>query len=612
MQKNDLFPLTIEDMAVGGEGIGHDQGMTFFVKGAVLGDQIMARATKVKKNYGYARVEEILRASENRVPEACPIARQCGGCQLQALSYEKQKVWKERRVRNDLIRIGGFAPELVDRVMEPILGMEKAFRYRNKAQFPLGENREGEIISGFYAARSHHIIPIDDCLLGAPENESILKAVKDYMRACGIRPYDEVTGRGLVRHVLIRKGFASGQIMVCLIINGRELPRQQKLVDRLTKIAGMKSICINSNCKQTNVIMGDETRCIWGQESIVDYIGDIAFAISPRSFYQVNPYQTARLYEKALEYADLKGQESVWDLYCGIGTISLFLARKAGQVYGVEIIPEAIEDARANARRNGIENAHFFVGKAEEVLPEFYEGKGSFAQRAGESEKGTHSPAQDRGGHGQAESGENICDHGQVESRENTGALKKTEGSQEKKGRDAVVSDALHPDVIVVDPPRKGCDGICLQTMLRMQPDRIVYVSCDPATLARDLKILCQGGYALKRVCPVDQFPQTTHVETVCLLVLRNSVTHINIDVDVEELVQDKRGQATYDQIRDNVKAQTGLHVTNLNIAQIKRKCRIIERENYNLPKSEDSKQPNCTKEKEEAIKEAFKHFGMI
>ncbi|EEP27939.1 23S rRNA (uracil(1939)-C(5))-methyltransferase RlmD [Shuttleworthella satelles] len=463
MRKNDLFPLTIEDMAVGGEGIGHDQGMTFFVKGAVLGDQIMARATKVKKNYGYARVEEILLPSENRVPEVCPIARQCGGCQLQALSYEKQKAWKEARVRNDLIRIGGFAPELVDRVvdrvMEPILGMEKAFRYRNKAQFPLGENREGEIISGFYAARSHRIIPIDDCLLGAPENESILKAVKDYMRACRIRPYNEVTGRGLVRHVLIRKGFASGQIMVCLIINGRELPRQQELIDRLTKIVGMKSICINSNCKQSNVIMGDETRCIWGQESITDYIGDIAFAISPRSFYQVNPYQTARLYEKALEYADLKGQESVWDLYCGIGTISLFLARKAGQVYGVEIIPEAIEDAKANARRNGIENAHFFVGKAEEILPDFYEGR-----------------------------------------------------------RDAVAGDALHPDVIVVDPPRKGCDDICLQTMLRMRPDRIVYVSCDPATLARDLKTLAEGGYSLQRVCPVDQFPQTTHVECIALI----------------------------------------------------------------------------------------------
>nr|WP_288976676.1 23S rRNA (uracil(1939)-C(5))-methyltransferase RlmD [uncultured Shuttleworthia sp.] len=490
MQKNDLFPLTIEDMAVGGEGIGHDQGMTFFVKGAVLGDQIMARATKVKKNYGYARVEEILRASENRVPEACPIARQCGGCQLQALSYEKQKVWKERRVRNDLIRIGGFAPELVDRVMEPILGMEKAFRYRNKAQFPLGENREGEIISGFYAARSHRIIPIDDCLLGAPENESILKAVKDYMRACGIRPYNEVTGRGLVRHVLIRKGFASGQIMVCLIINGRELPRQQKLVDRLTKIAGMKSICINSNCKQTNVIMGDETRCVWGQESIVDYIGDIAFAISPRSFYQVNPYQTARLYEKALEYADLKGQESVWDLYCGIGTISLFLARKAGQVYGVEIIPEAIEDARANARRNDIENVHFFVGKAEEILPDFYEGR-----------------------------------------------------------RDAVAGDALHPDVIVVDPPRKGCDDICLQTMLRMRPDRIVYVSCDPATLARDLKTLAEGGYSLQRVCPVDQFPQTTHVETVALLSKLDSKKYISVELPMDDMdLTSAESKATYKQ----------------------------------------------------------------
>ena len=567
MQKNDLFPLTIEDMAVGGEGVGHDQGMTFFVKGAVLGDQIMARATKVKKNYGYARVEEILRASENRVPEACPIARQCGGCQLQALSYEKQKAWKERRVRNDLIRIGGFVPELVDRVMEPILGMEKAFRYRNKAQFPLGENREGEIISGFYAARSHRIIPIDDCLLGAPENESILKAVKDYMRACGIRPYDEVTGRGLVRHVLIRKGFASGQIMVCLIINGRELPRQQKLVDRLTKIAGMKSICINSNCKQTNVIMGDETRCIWGQESIVDYIGDIAFAISPRSFYQVNPYQTARLYEKALEYADLKGQESVWDLYCGIGTISLFLARKAGQVYGVEIIPEAIEDARANARRNDIENVHFFVGKAEEVLPGFYEGK-----------------------------------------------------------RDAVADDALHPDVIVVDPPRKGCDGICLQTMLRMQPDRIVYVSCDPATLARDLKILCQGGYALKRVCPVDQFPQTTHVETVVLLSHKAPDSHINVKVEFGEgkgkVPLDKiaeraekykpKEKVTYKKIKEYIEEKYGFKVHTAYIAEVKRAFGLPMYDAPNAVEKLKNRKAHPTKDKVRAITDALIHFELI
>ena len=567
MQKNDLFPLTIEDMAVGGEGVGHDQGMTFFVKGAVLGDQIMARATKVKKNYGYARVEEILRASENRVPEACPIARQCGGCQLQALSYEKQKAWKERRVRNDLIRIGGFAPELVDRVMEPILGMEKAFRYRNKAQFPLGENREGEIISGFYAARSHRIIPIDDCLLGAPENESILKAVKDYMRACGIRPYNEVTGRGLVRHVLIRKGFASGQIMVCMIINGRELPRQQNLVDRLTKIAGMKSICINSNCKQTNVIMGDETRCVWGQESIVDYIGDIAFAISPRSFYQVNPYQTARLYEKALEYADLKGQESVWDLYCGIGTISLFLARKAGQVYGVEIIPEAIEDARANARRNDIENVHFFVGKAEEVLPGFYEGK-----------------------------------------------------------RDAVADDALHPDVIVVDPPRKGCDGICLQTMLRMQPDRIVYVSCDPATLARDLKILCQGGYALKRVCPVDQFPQTTHVETVVLLSHKAPDSHINVKVEFGEgkgkVPLDKiaeraekykpKEKVTYKKIKEYIEEKYGFKVHTAYIAEVKRAFGLPMYDAPNAVEKLKNRKAHPTKDKVRAITDALIHFELI
>lgn len=477
MRKNDLFPLTIEDMAVGGEGIGHDQGMTFFVHGAVLGDQVMARATKVKKTYGYARVEEILRPSENRVPEACPIARQCGGCQLQALSYEKQKAWKEERVKNDLIRIGGFAPDLVDEVTEPILGMEEPFRYRNKAQFPLGKNRAGEVISGFYAVRSHRIIPIGDCLLGVPENERILNAVRDYMQVCKVEPYDERTGRGLVRHVLIRKGFATGQIMVCLIINGSHLPWQQELIDRLVRMKGMTSISVNINRRQTNVIMGDETHCVWGREQIVDAIGDVAFAISPRSFYQVNPYQTARLYHKALEYADLKGQESVWDLYCGIGTISLFLARKAGQVYGVEIIPEAIEDAKANARRNGIGNAHFFVGKAEEILPKFYEGKVSLAQGAREPEKRARSLA-----------------------------------------RDPAVGSALHPDVIVVDPPRKGCDDICLQAMLKIQPKRIVYVSCDPATLARDLKVLTEGGYSLRKVCPVDQFPQTTHVETVVLM----------------------------------------------------------------------------------------------
>ena len=283
------------------------------------------------------------------------------------------------------------------------------------------------------------------------------------MRRCGVKPYHEADGLGLIRHVLIRKAFATGQIMVCLVINGRTLPRQQDLIRELRRIDGMTSISLNINCRKTNVIMGDETRCIWGEDRILDYIGEVSFAISPRSFYQVNPYQTKRLYEKALSYADLKGDECVWDLYCGIGTISLFLAGKAGQVFGVEVIPEAIEDARANARRNGIGNAHFFVGRAEEVLPDFYDGK-----------------------------------------------IKLSGGPAEREAR--------HPDVIVVDPPRKGCDELCLRTMLKMRPNRIVYVSCDPATLARDLRVLADGGYTLRGVCPVDQFPMTTHVETVVLM----------------------------------------------------------------------------------------------
>ena len=457
-------------MGVDGEGIGKYDGMTFFVKDALIGDEILARALKLKKNYGYARVEEILTPSPYRVEPRCPIHRQCGGCQIQALSYEKQLEFKGEKVRNNLLRIGGFSEEELDQVMEPTVGMDEPYRYRNKAQFPVGKDKEGNLITGFYASRTHSIIPVTDCLLGVSENEEILLAVKNYMQKNHIEPYDEKTGKGLIRHVLIRFGFTTKEIMVCLIINGTKLPNQKDLIDALTKIDGMTSISFNVNTRNTNVILGDRTECIWGQSYITDYIHlregkdftttdtAIAYRISPQSFYQVNPEQTEKLYSLALEYAGLTGQESVWDLYCGIGTISLFLAQKAKQVYGVEIVPQAIEDARKNASINGITNAEFFVGKAEEVLPEFYE---------------SH------------------------------------------KGKDDTMS---RPDVIVVDPPRKGCDRLCLDTILKMQPARVVYVSCDSATLARDLRILCDGGYELKKVRPVDQFAHTGHVETVCLL----------------------------------------------------------------------------------------------
>lgn len=470
MNKNDCFKLKITDMGVDGEGIGKYDGMTFFVKDALIGDEILARALKLKKNYGYARVEEILTPSPYRVEPKCPIHRQCGGCQIQALSYEKQMEFKGEKVRNNLLRIGGFSEEELDQVMEPTVGMDEPYRYRNKAQFPVGKDKEGNLITGFYASRTHSIIPVTDCLLGVSENKEILLAVKNYMQKNHIEPYDEKTGKGLIRHVLIRFGFTTKEIMVCLIINGTKLPNQKDLIDALTKIDGMTSISFNVNTRNTNVILGDRTECIWGQSYITDYIhlreGNdftttdtaIAYRISPQSFYQVNPEQTEKLYSLALEYAGLTGQESVWDLYCGIGTISLFLAQKAKQVYGVEIVPQAIEDARNNASINGITNAEFFVGKAEEVLPEFYE---------------SH------------------------------------------KGKDDTMS---RPDVIVVDPPRKGCDRLCLDTILKMQPARVVYVSCDSATLARDLRILCDGGYELKKVRPVDQFAHTGHVETVVLL----------------------------------------------------------------------------------------------
>lgn len=480
MNKNDIFDLEITDMGVDGEGIGHYEGMTFFVKDALIGDVIRARAIKLKKNYGYARVEEIVSPSTFRIEAECPHHRRCGGCQIQALSYEKQLEFKAQKVRGNLIRIGGFTEQEVDAVSLPVVGMETPYRYRNKAQFPIGTDKEGNVIAGFYAARTHSIIPVEDCLLGVEENAPILSMVKEWMTENGVRAYDETTGKGLLRHVLIRFGFTTKEIMVCLIINGKKLPAQSALVERLSKVTGMTSISININTQNTNVILGDITECIWGQSYITDYIHlretrdslvgsadefaladtAVAYRISPQSFYQVNPVQTEKLYSTALEYAGLTGREYVWDLYCGIGTISLFLAQKAKQVYGVEIVPQAIEDAKNNAKLNDITNAEFFVGKAEEVLPEFYE---------------------------------NL-------SAEN------------------VTNEMLHPDVIVVDPPRKGCDEACLNTMLKMQPERIVYVSCDSATLARDLRILCDGGYELKKVRAFDQFAHTMHVETVCLL----------------------------------------------------------------------------------------------
>lgn len=571
--KNDIVTVKIEDIGTEGEGIGKLEGFTLFVKDAVMGDVVEARLVKVKKNYAYARLEKVLTPSPLRVEPVCPYHKQCGGCQIQAMSYEAQLQFKENKVKNNLVRIGGFDQLFIESVMEPVVGMEQPWHYRNKAQFPVGTDKDGRIITGFYAGRTHSIIANTDCALGVEENEPILQKVLAYMQNEKVSAYDETTGQGLVRHILIRKGFTSGEIMVCLVINGKSLPKEDRLVSTLREIPGMTSIWLNYNTKNTNVIMGTEGRVLWGQNTITDVIHrrsieeinsgkdclrydskenapqGITFAISPLSFYQVNPIQTEKLYSLALEYAGLTGEETVWDLYCGIGTISLFMAQCAKEVHGVEIVPQAIEDARKNAERNHIENATFYVGKAEEVLPRLYEEEHIFA------------------------------------------------------------------DVICVDPPRKGCDEACLNTIIKMAPKRIVYVSCDSATLARDLKYLCENGYEIRKVRAVDQFGQTVHTETVCLLSkLHEAKHHVNVKLGMDEMdLTAAESKATYEEIKKYVAEHNdGMKVSNLYIAQIKQKHGIIERENYNKPKSEKGGQPECPKEKEIAIEEALKYFQMI
>ena len=468
-KKDDVLTVDIVDIGNDGEGIGKIDGYTLFIKDAVIGDKVSAKVMKAKKNYAYAHLEKVLEASEFRQEARCPIARQCGGCQIQNMTYERQLEFKQNKVRNNIVRLGGFDEAFVDSVMEPIIGMDEPWRYRNKAQYPIGTGKDGKPVAGYYAGRTHSIIPVEDCLIGVKENREILDVILTHMEKYKVSAYDEVGGKGLLRHVLIRKGFTSGQIMVCLVINfsgkGAEyIPGQRELTEKLSEIDGMTSISVSINTEKTNVIMGLEIRTIWGADTISDTLCGLEFEISPLSFYQVNPVQTQKLYGQAIEYAHLTGKETVWDLYCGIGTISLSMAKAAGHVYGVEVIPDAVEDAKRNAGRNGLDNADFYCGKVEEVLPEFYE-----KRRLG------------------------------------------ADG-------DIVSYAALHPDVIVVDPPRKGCDSACLETMLKMQPDRIVYVSCDSATLARDLRILCDGGYEIKKVRPCDMFSWSVHVETVVLL----------------------------------------------------------------------------------------------
>ena len=564
IKKNDEFTLKIEDMSEDGAGIGKTDGFTWFVKDALMGDVIIAAAMKMKKHYGFARLVRVIEKGKGRVEAKCSVARSCGGCQLQELSYEEQLEFKQRKIYNNLKRIGGLSHLYLPNeekeaqadaeaiVMEPIIGMEHPWRYRNKAQYPIGRRKDGTIAAGFYAGRTHSLIPIpeNDCLLGCEENKKFLDLILQYMNQYHVAPYDEKTHTGLLRHVLIRKGFASGEMMVCIVINGEKLPHEKELIETM-KNAAVTSLSVSVNQEKTNVIMGTQIRFLYGREYITDKIGNIEYRISPLSFYQVNPIQTEKLYGTALEFAGLSGGETVWDLYCGIGTISSFLAQKAKQVYGVEIIPEAIADARENAKRNGIKNVEFFVGKAEEVLPEQYE------------------------------------------------------------------KNHIYADVIVVDPPRKGCDSVCLDTIVKMQPQKVVYVSCDSSTLARDVKYLGERGYRVERVRGVDMFGMSGHVET-CVLLGRKIIEDKNVEyehVDYEpedaEYMRGAKGSATYAEIKKWIKEQYNVSVSSLYIAQVKDECGFEKRDNYNKG-AEGHRVPQCPEEKRKVILEAFKHFRMI
>ena len=518
LQKNDLIMLEITDLTEEGQGVGKKDGLVFFVKDSVMGDWVEARILKVKKNYAYAKVEKLLEASPYRITPLCPVAGKCGGCQLQHLSYEKELAWKEDRIAQSLIRIAGLSPEEVESKKEEILGGVLS-RYRNKAQYPVQSRKEirsggatsvsdwkvdgkwpgknkieakeksSDLSMGFYGFHSHRIIETEDCLINSAENPLILNCIKDWAREYKISGYEEETGKGLLRHIFLRKGFSTGEILLCLVLNGKSLPHGKELWERMQDLSlsveeggqvqgSIVGLCVNINEGSGNAILGRETLCLYGKDSIEDKIGELSFSISVPSFYQVNPVQTEKIYGKALEYAALTGEETVWDCYCGIGTISLFLAQKAKQVYGLEIVPEAIENAKKNAEKNGLQNAEFFVGAAEEVLPKWVE-----------------------------------------EQKRELSA----------KGADCGIGDMV--DVVSLDPPRKGCDEACLSAVLELSPKRIVYVSCDPGSLARDIKYLREGGYELQKWVGIDNFPRTGHVETVVLLFKIDVDKHINVEI---------------------------------------------------------------------------------
>lgn len=539
---NDIIEVNITGLGSSGEGVGKADGFTVFVHGALPGEKVSVKLFQVKKSYASGRILNILEESPQRVKPQCVFYEKCGGCQLQHLNYEGQLAVKRQQVKDAIERIG----HITGCEVLPVLGMENPWHYRNKMQFPAAKT-EGKIQIGCYAALTHNVINIDDCLIQKQANNKIMQVVRQWMQQFNISAYDETTGKGVVRHVMGRAGAKTGEVMAVIVTSCYDIPHAGELVTMLkTEVDGLKSIVQNINKKRTNIIMGAKNRVLYGKSTIKDRLGNLKFNISPLSFFQVNSAQTEKLYATALNFAALSGKETVIDCYCGTGTISLYLAQKARKVYGIEIVEPAIKDANENAKANNIANAEFICGDAAVEMP-------------------------------------------------------------------ALLKSGVKPDIVLLDPPRAGCDKKVLAAIAGVKPEKIVYVSCNPASLARDMAFLTENGYKAVKAQPVDMFPMTVHIETVVLLSKINAKQHIEVELNLDELdLTAAESKATYEEIKEYVLEKFGLKVSSLYISQVKRKCGLDVGQNYNLSKKEDAKVPQCPPEKEAAIMEALKHFQMI
>ena len=539
--KNQIYEAVIVDYTTEGQGIAKIEGCAVFIPNAIVGERCLVRIEKAQKTWAAGKMTEILEVSPHRINRQCPLAKLCGGCSFHHMDYEEETRLKAERVRQCLNRIGGEAFEEI-----PILAATTCRNYRNKAQYPVS-TKNGKAYAGFFRAGTHQVVETERCLILPPETDRVKDAVIDYVNQCKVSVYDETTHTGLLRHIYVRRGAVSGQILVCLAVNGKKIPHVPALIEKLHKIPGFTTLVLSVNTRKGNVVLGDEEIVLFGPGYIEDTLCGLTFRLSPKSFYQVNHQQAQRLYEAAIAQAQITKNDTVLDLYCGVGTITLAMAKAAGRVIGVEVVAQAVEDARENAIRNGIHNAEFFCGDAGEAALEL-----------------------------------------------------------EKQG--------IRPDVAVVDPPRKGLNADCIEALHRMQPRRIVYVSCDPATLARDVALLKDRGYRVENALACDLFPRCAHIESVVTL-SKGKVDSENIYVDfsLEDFdMSSFIGDPTYPQIKDYVLEHTGLKVSSLYIAQVKKKCGLEVGECYNKPKSENSRTYICPPDKEAAIMDAFRYFGMI